>query len=480
MRKLSSEETRAINELVNQRVKKDYASLLRDISQLELSRDKAENRLREALESARKEADRDKSLVREYKRGFGSVSQLLSTKEQRFEGKLERAENLMKEAEEQLRQAESEKKSLLAECRDKDKIIEDMSREMAKHKAHAKQVADYRDIVEKNENMRKEILRLKFDLDVQRKENTRLLKDLDRVKSGLPVGLEFLGAERDIVSKQEIVDTDLRGIRRSRSTSLLRQRDVSWIPRSLSNTRRELKDPAHLTRNRVHSALDQQAYLKIQNAPITVRDPSRPVDNILQPAVVDRYHDRWLADQQHQRQATSSSLLRRRQRQELVSDKSMALLSAAVAPIPSSLQPHEGHNLPKCTPDCHARQNLEECRTHLARTCQQNAYLSYTLANLRDAAPGDPTGRAINLNVQLKQVGLDNMYSYRQRAAVKPTRSPIAPLSQPPLPPPPPPAMYTAPRVDDLYLAPATTKFQDYNTSRRVRKFDQPRYIYRK
>ena len=302
MRKLSSEETRAINELVNQRVKKDYASLLRDISQLELSRDKAENRLREALESARKEAERDKSLVREYKRGFGSVSQLLSTKEQRFEGKLERAENLMKEAEEQLRQAESEKKSLLAECRDKDKIIEDMSREMAKHKAHAKQVADYRDIVEKNENMRKEILRLKFDLDVQRKENTRLLKDLDRVKSGLPVGLEFLGAERDIVSKQEIVDTDLRGIRRSRSTSLLRQRDVSWIPRSLSNTRRELKDPAHLTRNRVHSALDQQAYLKIQNAPITARDPSRPVDNKVQPAVVDRYHDRWLADQQHQRQ----------------------------------------------------------------------------------------------------------------------------------------------------------------------------------
>ena len=458
MRKLSSEETRAINELVNKRVRRDYASLLSDISLLELSRDKAENQLREAVESARKEAERDKSLVREYKRGFGSVSQLLSTKEQRFEDKLAQAETLMRQTEENLKQAELEKKGLLAECRDKDKIIEDLSEQMAKLRAKAKQVEDYKDIVEKNESMRKEILRLKFDLDVQKRENTRLLKDIDRLKSGAHVGIAILGNEIEMDGK-ELIEIDPRGIRRSRSTSLLQQRDTAWIPRSLSNIRHKIRDASasSVPTKRNHPTLDKQAFLKIQTAPLT-RDSRLAETKFLERQPTDHYH-----------QPTASLL---RKRQPVTRDDIRLPHPTAVAPIPPPLPPHEGQLHLRCVPDCRAKKDLEECRAHLARTCERNAYLSYTLANLREGKHSDFDRRGINLNVQLKQVGLDNVYSYRQRVAVQ--------SAKPLPPPPPPPAVYTAPLVDDIHLGPETTTLQGYNTSRRVRKFDQPKYVYRK
>ncbi|GFS07301.1 hypothetical protein ElyMa_002985700 [Elysia marginata] len=465
MRKLSSEETRAINELVNKRVRRDYASLLHDISLLELSRDKAELKLNETLESAKKEAERDKSLVREYKRGFGSVSQLLSTKEHRFEGKLEQAETLLKETEQNRKQTEVEKNGLLAECRDKDKIIENLSQEMARLRTQVKQVEDYKEIVEKNESMRREALRLKFDLDVQKRENTKLLKDIDRLKSGLPVGLAFVGLDKDAVSKAAI-DNDTRRIRRSRSTSLLRQRDTAWIPRSISNVRYEVRDPSPNSRpfkhNQTYPTLDKQAYLDIQAAPTA--EEQRLTETNFQ---VNKYGDRQPVGYHH---PNSASLLRRRQ-QPTTQQDIRPPFPMAVAQIP----PFRGaHHRPTCLPDCRAKKDLEDCRAHLARTCEQNAYMSYTLANLRDTRSGDINGRGINLNVQLKQVGLDNMYSYRQRVSMNPAK---------PSAPPPAAAVYTAPTLDDIYPGPApasTDMLQGYNAGRRLRKFDQARYVYRK
>ncbi|RUS90688.1 hypothetical protein EGW08_001588 [Elysia chlorotica] len=464
MRKLNSEETRAINQLVSKRVRRDYASLLHDISLLELSRDKAENKLREAVDSARKEAERDKSLVREYKRGFGSVSQLLSTKEQRFEGKLEQAERILKEAEENLRQVELEKKGLLAECRDKDKIIEDLSEEMAKLRIKAKQVEDYKDIVEKNESMRKEVLRLKFDLDVQKRENTRLLKDIERMKSGGgPIGVAMWGNDRDTYGK-DFLGSDLTGIRRSRSTSLLQQRDTAWMPRSLSNIRHKIRDrspsAALSRRNQTLSRLDdKQAFITIQNAPLS--KDSRLADTKFQ---LDKHNERQTLDRYDQ---SADALLRKRQAASR--EDTRLPLSMATAPAPP-LHPHDGLAHAKCAPDCRVKRDLEECKAHLARTCEQNAYLSYTLAGLREAKPGDLSGRGINLNVQLKQIGMDNVYSYRQRVAVQ--------ANKPPLPPPPP--VYTAPTVSDLHLGAEHNTLHGYNSSRRVRKLEQPRYLYRK
>ncbi|GFN92808.1 hypothetical protein PoB_001931400 [Plakobranchus ocellatus] len=479
MRKLSSEETRAINELVNKRVRLDYANLLHDITWLELSRDKAEKKLREALESSRKEAERDKNLVREYKRGFGSVSQLLSNKEHRLEGKLEAAEKLMREAEVQLKEADEEKKALQEKCQEKDNMITKLREEMTSLREEAKQVADYKDLTLRNENMRKEILRLKFDLDVQKRENTRLLKDIDRLKSGLQIGVALMGAETDTEEKwagrayiapAHFDDPSLRGMRRSRSSSLLRQRDATWVPRSQSNNNNEGKDLSRTTmilsaRTPGQATLDTQGHQKNYSAPFS-HNP-RPVKTNYELDTNKLRDPLQLATQKQ-----TVALLKKRQ---VTLDNPRPPLPLTQVGLPPRATPRQDLQ-PRCVPDCRARLDLEECRAHLARTCQQNAYLSYTLANLRDVAPrtkdivtrkgtGQGEAPAINLNVQLRQVGLGDLYSYRQRVSMQPAK---------------PPAYRTEPLDNQLDIRSGPEDFESYNTGRRTRKLSRPKQVYRK
>ncbi|XP_035827739.1 uncharacterized protein LOC118478377 [Aplysia californica] len=178
-RKLSLQELRALKNFLDRRLLAEHSRLVQRVTSLELSRHADDHRFSRAISTLEQESREKRQLAAEYKRGFGNMAQVLANKEGRFEGKYEKVLSQVETLEDELRRERKTNVSLQEDNERRDQVIGNLHRDIENLKRSNEEKSDYHAVLRECKDLHKNLLRAKLELELQRKNNDNLVKELD-------------------------------------------------------------------------------------------------------------------------------------------------------------------------------------------------------------------------------------------------------------------------------------------------------------